>query len=50
MIYSASYFNLGGLGDLFGGLSPQKPPLGDGTELAPQHLLLHLQSFAELYH
>jgi len=31
LIYSVSYFNLGGFGALFGGISPQKPPRGDGT-------------------
>jgi len=31
LIYSVSRFNLGGLGALLGGLSPPKPPLGDGT-------------------
>jgi len=30
-MYSASYFNSGGLGAFFGGLSPQKPSHGDGT-------------------
>jgi len=30
-IYSISYFYLGGLGALFGGLSPPKPSRGDGT-------------------
>jgi len=30
LTYSVSYFNLGGLGALFGGLSPPKPPRGDG--------------------
>jgi len=31
LIYSASRFNLGGFGALFGGLSSPKPPRGDGT-------------------
>jgi len=31
LIYSVSCFNLGVLRALFGGLSPQKPPRGDGT-------------------
>jgi len=31
LIYSVSRFNLGGLGALFGGISPPKPPRGDGT-------------------
>ena len=30
-IYSVSYFNLGELGALFGGLSPPKHLRGDGT-------------------
>ena len=30
-IYSVSYFNFGGLGAFFGGLSPPKLPRGDGT-------------------
>jgi len=29
--YSVSRFNLGGLGALFGGAKPTKPPRGDGT-------------------
>ena len=33
MIYSASCFNLVGLGALFGSVSPQNPPLGDGLIL-----------------
>jgi len=32
LIYSVSYFNLGGLGAVFGGLSPPKPPRGDGAD------------------
>jgi len=32
LIYSVSRFNLEGLGALFGGISPPKPPRGDGTE------------------
>ena len=33
LVYSVSCFNLvGGLGALFGGLSPQKPSCADGTE------------------
>ena len=31
LIHGVSCFNLGGLGALFGGLSPQNPPRGDGT-------------------
>jgi len=31
LIYSVSCFNLGGLGDFFGGISPSKHPHGDGT-------------------
>ena len=31
LIYSVSHFNFGGLGALFGGLSPPKPNRGDGT-------------------
>ena len=31
MIYSVSYFDLGGLSTLFGGISPPKPPRGDKT-------------------
>jgi len=31
-IYSVSRLNLGGLGALFGGLSPPKHPRGDGTD------------------
>jgi len=31
LIYSVSRFNLGGLGAFFGGISPPKPPRGDGT-------------------
>ena len=43
MIYSASYFNLGeGLRALFGGLSPQKPPRGDGTGSAGKFYFLSL--------
>jgi len=30
MIYSVSYFDLGELGTLFGGLSPPKPPVATG--------------------
>jgi len=30
-MYSISYFNLGLLEAEFGGLSPPKPPRGDGT-------------------
>ena len=33
LIYSVSYFNLGGLGALFGEPKPTKTPRGDGTEL-----------------
>jgi len=33
LIYSVSYFNLGGLGALFEGLNPPKSPPGDGTAL-----------------
>jgi len=31
LIYSVSYFDLGGLGTLFGGVKPTKAPRGDGT-------------------
>jgi len=31
LIHSVSYFNLGWIGALFGGLSPPEPPRGDGT-------------------
>ena len=31
MIYSVSYFDLGGLGTLFGRTKPTKAPRGDGT-------------------
>jgi len=30
LTYNVSYFNVGGLGTLFGGLSPPKPPLATG--------------------
>jgi len=30
LVYSVSYFNLGRLGALFGGLSPPKPPMATG--------------------
>jgi len=32
-VYSISYFNLGGIGALFGGAKPTKDPRGDGTAL-----------------
>jgi len=32
LIYSASYFNLGGLGALFWEAKPTKAPRGDGTD------------------
>jgi len=31
LVYSVSYFNLGGLEALFGGLNPPKHPRGGGT-------------------
>jgi len=34
LIYSVSCFSLGGLGALFGGLSPQKPPVATGLHNA----------------
>jgi len=34
LTYSVSYFNLGGLGALFGGAKPTKDPRGDGTGIA----------------
>ena len=42
LIYKVSYFNLGGIGALFGGDKPTKAPRGDGTgfisQLAPHSL------------
>jgi len=35
LIYSVSRFNLGGLGVLFGGLSPPKPPVAKELVLGP---------------
>jgi len=32
LIHSVSYFNLGDLGALFGGLNPPKPPVATGLE------------------
>jgi len=32
LIYSVSYFNLGGLGALFGGLNPPMPPVATGQD------------------
>ena len=41
-IYSISYFNLGGLGALFGGLNPPKPPRGDETGPKSQKAYLNM--------
>jgi len=40
-IYSISYFNLGGLGALFGVAKPTKGPRGDGTDL-PAFIFLEM--------
>jgi len=39
LIYSVSYFNLGGLGAVFGGLSPPKPPWRRDCFLARKQLI-----------
>jgi len=40
LIYSVSSFNLGGLGSLFGGIGPPKPPRGDGTGSSKSRFVL----------
>ena len=35
LMYSVSYFKLGGLGASFGGLSPSKPPMATGLSWTP---------------
>jgi len=51
-IYSASYFNLGGLGALFGVAKPTKAPSWDGTDGTPfcLHCLLPIPTHKQSYH
>jgi len=43
LIYSVSHFNLGGLGALFGGKSPPKPPVATGLYESNTNLTDDLQ-------
>jgi len=45
LIYSVSYFNLGGLGALFGGLSPPNPPWRRDYLVPSAHLLCSIASY-----
>jgi len=46
LTYSVSYFNLGGLGTVFGGAKPSKLSRGDGTGLKASWIFAKGEHFA----